>query len=214
MTSGSGSATGSAHSTVTGFPHTLTLPLIRRRRACAADLWSSYSRKQKPRFFFLSSGWWYNITSWRPSVGTRQNQLSDPSSFTADNLSQHCSDETPSLCFWNLTCNFAEVFQYTLSCLVLRNWSDKQAIVCDRYAHSQVLARADFVVITLRRKPEGKWLNYVEIVWRHFRTIWNGYPFTYFSWFMIWLFIQHCDMVLTSFTAFWASSLLQYVMKA
>lgn len=73
MTSGSGSATGSAHSTVTGFPHTLTLPLIRRRRACAADLWSSYSRKQKPRFFFLSSGWWYNITSWRPSVKTNQN---------------------------------------------------------------------------------------------------------------------------------------------
>lgn len=67
MTSGSGSSTGSAHSTVTTFPQTFTFPLIRRRRACAADLWSSYSKKQKPRFFFLSSGWWYKMTSTKPS---------------------------------------------------------------------------------------------------------------------------------------------------
>lgn len=71
MTSGSGSSMGSAHSTVTTFPHTFTLPLISRRRAWAAVLWSSYSRKQNPRFFFLSSGWWYNMTSFRPSVETR-----------------------------------------------------------------------------------------------------------------------------------------------
>lgn len=70
MTSGSGSSMGSAHSTVTTFPHTFTLPLISRRRAWAAVLWSSYSKKQKPRFFFLSSGWWYNMTSFRPSVET------------------------------------------------------------------------------------------------------------------------------------------------
>lgn len=67
MTSGSGSSIGSAHSTVTTFPQTFTLPLINLRLAWAAVLWSSYSRKQKPRFFFLSSGWWYNMTSVRPS---------------------------------------------------------------------------------------------------------------------------------------------------
>lgn len=67
MTSGSGSSMGSAHSTVTTLPHTFTFPLISLRRAWAAVLWSSYSKKQKPLFFFLLSGWWYNITSLRPS---------------------------------------------------------------------------------------------------------------------------------------------------
>lgn len=38
ITSGSGSSTGSAHSTVTTFPQTLTFPLINLRLACAADL--------------------------------------------------------------------------------------------------------------------------------------------------------------------------------
>lgn len=72
MTSGSGSSRGSAHSTVTRFPQTFTLPLISRRRAWAAVLWSSYSKKQKPRFFFLSTGWRYNMTSFRPSVETAE----------------------------------------------------------------------------------------------------------------------------------------------
>lgn len=72
ITSGSGSSMGSAHSTVTTLPQTFTLPLISRRRAWAAVLWSSYSRKQKPRFFFLSSGWWYNMTSLRPSVSRQK----------------------------------------------------------------------------------------------------------------------------------------------
>lgn len=72
MTSGSGSSIGSAHSTVTTLPQTFTLPLISRRRAWAAVLWSSYSRKQKPLFFFLSSGWWYRMTSLRPSVSTQK----------------------------------------------------------------------------------------------------------------------------------------------
>lgn len=67
ITSGSGSSIGSAHSTVPTFPQTLTLPLINLRLAWAAVLWSSYSRKQKPLFFFLSSGWWYKMTSVRPS---------------------------------------------------------------------------------------------------------------------------------------------------
>lgn len=72
ITSGSGSSMGSAHSTVTTFPHTFTLPLINLRRACAAVLWSSYSKKQKPLFFFLSSGWWYKITSFSPSERKRK----------------------------------------------------------------------------------------------------------------------------------------------
>lgn len=49
-----------------------------------------------------------------------------------------------------LTCNFPKVFQYTFSRLVLWDRTNKQAIVCYRYANTQVLARADFVVITLK----------------------------------------------------------------
>lgn len=49
-----------------------------------------------------------------------------------------------------MTCNFPKVFQYTFSCLVLWNRTNKQAIVCYRYANTQVLARADFVVIALK----------------------------------------------------------------
>lgn len=49
-----------------------------------------------------------------------------------------------------MTCNFPKVFQYTFSCLVLWNRANKQAIVCYRYANTQVLSRADFVVITLK----------------------------------------------------------------
>lgn len=75
MTSGSGSSMGSAHSTVTTFPQTFTLPLINLRRAWAAVLWSSYSKKQKPRFFFLSSGWWYKMTSFKPSVEIEDRKL-------------------------------------------------------------------------------------------------------------------------------------------
>lgn len=82
MTSGSGSSMGSAHSTVTTFPHTFTLPLISRRRAWAAVLWSSYSKKQKPRFFFLSSGWWYNMTSFRPSVMAAKGEKTQGSRWT------------------------------------------------------------------------------------------------------------------------------------
>lgn len=50
-----------------------------------------------------------------------------------------------------MTCNFPKVFQYTFSCLVLWNRTNKQAIVCYRYANTQVLARADFVVIALKK---------------------------------------------------------------
>lgn len=49
-----------------------------------------------------------------------------------------------------MTCDFPKVFQYTFSCLVLWNRTNKQAIVCYRYANTQVLARADFVVIALK----------------------------------------------------------------
>lgn len=49
-----------------------------------------------------------------------------------------------------MTCDFPKVFQYTFSCLVLWNGTNKQAIVCYRYANTQVLARADFMVITLQ----------------------------------------------------------------
>lgn len=143
MTSGSGSATGSAHSTVTGFPQTFTFPLMRRRRACAADLWSSYSRKQNPRFFFLSSGCWYNMTSCRPSEGRQQSGclMIHSVKFNDTRIPKE---------HWKMTCNFPKVFQYTFSCLVLWNRTNKQAIVCYRYANTQVLARADFVVIALK----------------------------------------------------------------
>lgn len=154
MTSGSGSATGSAHSTVTGFPQTLTLPLIRRRRACAADLWSSYSRKQNPRFFFLSSGCWYNITSCRPSIGKNNNPSGRMIHFNSSRILKGR---------WKMTCNFPKVFQYTFSCLVLWNRTNKQAIVCYRYANTQVLARADFVVITLK---ESTFVLHVKTVIR------------------------------------------------
>lgn len=49
-----------------------------------------------------------------------------------------------------MTCDFPKVFQYTFSRLVLWNRTNKQAVVCYRYANTQVLAGADFVVIALK----------------------------------------------------------------
>lgn len=52
------------------FGLTLILPVPSLRLAKDAALCDSYSRKQKPRFFFLSSGELYMITSYRPAIGS------------------------------------------------------------------------------------------------------------------------------------------------
>lgn len=64
-----------------------------------------------------------------------------------------------------MTCNFPKVFQYTFSCLVLWNRTNKQAIVCYRYANTQVLARADFVVIALKESTFISNLKTLTIKW-------------------------------------------------
>lgn len=56
MVSASGSSCGSAQSTMISQPHTFTRPVPRRLLARDAALWDSYSKKQNPLFFFLSSG--------------------------------------------------------------------------------------------------------------------------------------------------------------
>ena len=48
-------------------PQTFTREVPKRRLAREAALCDSYSRKQKPRFFFLSSGELYIITSVSPA---------------------------------------------------------------------------------------------------------------------------------------------------
>ena len=52
----SGSSWGSAQSTIISQPHTFILPVPSLLLANDAALWESYSKKQKPLFFFLSSG--------------------------------------------------------------------------------------------------------------------------------------------------------------
>lgn len=68
MVSESGSSWGSAQSTIISQPQTLIRPVPSLLLASEAALCDSYSRKQKPLFFFLSSGELYIITSVRPAV--------------------------------------------------------------------------------------------------------------------------------------------------
>ncbi|KAK2092423.1 hypothetical protein P7K49_028951, partial [Saguinus oedipus] len=53
MTSGSGSSTGLAHSTVTPLPHTFTFPLISQCLACAADFDPHIQGAEPPTLLFV-----------------------------------------------------------------------------------------------------------------------------------------------------------------
>lgn len=51
-----------------------------------------------------------------------------------------------------LTCDFGKLFYNLFLCLALGNGAHKESVVCDRDAHTNVFARANFMIVVLQRK--------------------------------------------------------------